>query len=65
MLETEMFAMAQGAHGTPDVLGSVSYPKILDCFTSLKDFCICKDFKGVYSKSEECFQPKPPALLFA
>ena len=48
-LEPEMFLAVKGRHGIPDVHGDVSNLEILSCFTQLKDFRKCIDFKVVYS----------------
>jgi hypothetical protein len=58
-----MFTEVRGAHGSPDVIGSVNYPNILNVFTGLKDLRPCEDFKEVYSNSTECPQPEPRALV--
>jgi Fungal protein kinase len=53
MLETNMFADVQGAHGIPVVIGSVNYPTTLNVFTGLRDLALCGDFKEVYSDREK------------
>jgi hypothetical protein len=58
-----MFTEIQGAHGSPDVIGSVNYPNILNVFTTLKDLRLCEDFKEVYSHLTKCPQPEHRALV--
>jgi hypothetical protein len=52
MVETDIFVTICGGHVTPNVMSSVSYPKISNISTGLKYFHICKDFTDVYSDSE-------------
>jgi len=63
MIETEMFQAVQGRHGIPDVVGAVSYPRMMDMFTGLMDLKVCDDFLEVYSDSKIPLELERRALV--